>query len=207
MVSNSRAVRSGDQFILEGILATRNADGTLNVSPMGPVTDRDLRSFRLRPFQGSRTFTNLAENRHAVFHVTDDVGLVADAIAGRTLKPEVLQTTTADSEFNGLVLADACRWYGLQVEQLDTAKDRAEIDCRVIQSGRMRDFMGWNRASHAVLEAAILATRVHLLDVEELRRQLEALRLIVYKTASDRERRAMQVIEDHVCSVWQRDVS
>ena len=46
-------------LILEGIVTTRNADGSINVSPMGPLVDRGLTSFRFRPFQTSHTYQNL----------------------------------------------------------------------------------------------------------------------------------------------------
>ena len=40
----------------------------------------------------------------------------------------------------------------------------ATLHCQVVADGRLRDFLGFNRAKHAVVEAAILATRVAHLD-------------------------------------------
>ena len=62
-------------FILEGIVTTRNEDGTINVAPMGPVVDPAeaprITNLLLRPFQTSTTYANLARTRQGVFHVTD----------------------------------------------------------------------------------------------------------------------------------------
>ena len=51
----------------------------------------------------------------------------------------------------------------LQVRSLDDRNEPAEIVCEVVDRGRLRDFFGFNRAKHAVLEAAILATRTEFL--------------------------------------------
>ncbi len=69
-------------MILEGILTTLNADGSLNVSPMGPRVDEELSEILLRPFQTSTTYRNLKRTRQGVFHVTDDVELLAQAALG-----------------------------------------------------------------------------------------------------------------------------
>ena len=66
-------------MIVEGIVTTLNEDGSPNISPMGPVVDEALTRFRLRPFQTSTTFKNLKRTGEAVFHVVDDVELLAKA--------------------------------------------------------------------------------------------------------------------------------
>jgi hypothetical protein len=62
----------------------------------------------------------------------------------------------------------------------------------------LRDFFGFNRAKHAVLEAAILATRLHLLPLRDVESQLAALRVLVEKTAGPREREAFELIVRYV---------
>jgi hypothetical protein len=61
-----------------------------------------------------------------------------------------------------------------------------------------REFIGFNRARHAVLEAAILATRVHLLPAEQIRDELTRLRVPVEKTAGPREEEAWTMVENYV---------
>jgi len=70
-------------MILEGIVTSRNQQGELNIAPMGPVVDPEMTRFVLRPFQTSRTFSNLKETRCGVLHVVDDVLLLAKAAIGR----------------------------------------------------------------------------------------------------------------------------
>jgi hypothetical protein len=47
-----------------------------------------------------------------------------------------------------------------------------------------------NRARAAVLEAAILATRLHMLPPEKIEREIDYLKIAIDKTAGDAERRA-----------------
>lgn len=72
------------------------------------------------------------------------------------------------------------------------------MEARVVHSGRLRDFFGFNRAKHAVLEGAILATRTHLLPADEIRHEFDRLRVIVQKTAGAGEREAFELLENYV---------
>ena len=62
-------------MILEGLVTTLDADGRLNVAPMGPRVDAGFWTFALRPFRPSRTYANLLRHGEGVLHVTDDVTL------------------------------------------------------------------------------------------------------------------------------------
>jgi hypothetical protein len=182
-------------LILEGIVTTLNADGTLNVAPMGPIVDPSLRTLHLRPFTTSHTYANLERTRCGVFHVVDDVLLLARAAIDRwELPPETLPA----ERVAGRVLSAACRWYEFEIEQLLTTGSRADLTAKVVHSGRLRDFFGFNRAKHAVLEAAILATRVHILAPGDLRRQMTELRVQVDKTAGTQEREAFELLSRYI---------
>lgn len=182
-------------FILEGIVTTRNADGTTNVAPMGPIVDPaeapNITRLLLRPFQTSTTYANLARTRCGVFHVTDDVLLLARAAINRLDQPPATIPATV---VDGAVLADACRWFEFRVQSIDESQERTEIQAEVVHTGRLRDYVGLNRAKHAVLEAAILATRLHILPRSEILSQLQALRSPVQKTAGPREQEAFDLI-------------
>lgn len=191
-------------MILEGIVTSLNAAGELNIAPMGPIVDESLTWLHLRPFQTSQTFRNLQQRPHGVFHVVDDVLLLAKAAIG---KLDTIPETFAAEKVTGRVLASACRWYEFEFESLDTTHDRTDIRARVVHVGRLRDFFGFNRAKHAVLEAAILATRLHLLPRDEVERQLAALRSPVEKTAGPQELAAFQLVCDHVANFFASDHS
>ena len=68
-------------MILEGIVTTQSPVGLLNIAPMGPKipSDMNMGTFVLRPYQTSTTYQNLKGHGEGVFHVTDDVLLLAQA--------------------------------------------------------------------------------------------------------------------------------
>ena len=187
-----------DGRILEGIVTTRSADGSVNVSPMGPIVDDALDRLWLRPFQTSTTYRNLKRTGRGVFHITDDVELLAQAAVGQ---PSPLPRFTQSPAGDELILAEACRWYAFEIESLDDAEERTSIVARVTDRGRLREFLGFNRAKHAVLEAAILATRLHLLGAQEILAEFDRLQVAVDKTGAAAEQRAMAFLRAHVAQV------
>lgn len=188
-------------MILEGIVTTRNPDGSANIAPMGPkvllASDGSPRfdRFLLRPFKSSLTFQNIARERCGVLHVTDDVLLIARAAVPRTFSPPALRPA---ENVRGDILADCCRFYEFIVEEFDDSAERSSIEVRVVREGRVRDFFGLNRAKHAVVEAAILATRKHLLPPDELRDDFERLRPLVEKTGGPQEHEAFALLERYI---------
>lgn len=182
-------------MILESIVTTKNDDGSAKISPMGPLIDEEFKHFTLRPFQTSRTFQNLRRHGEGVMHVTDDVELFARAAVNQLAPPPRLIPA---EHVDGFVLGDACRWYAFRVTQLDDSQERAEIQCEVVATGRIRDFYGFNRAKHAVVEAAILATRVEFLPADQIRHEMERLRSPVVKTAGPSEQRAFDFLCEYI---------
>ena len=186
--------QSTDLLVLEGIVTTTNEDGSANISPMGPLVDREIQQLKLRPFHTSQTYRNLKRTGHGVLHVTDDVELIARAAIGQyEPPPHLLQVTE-----RGIILADACRWFAFRVITLDDAADRTTIRCEVVARGELRPFFGFNRAKHAVIEAAILATRVGILPAQQIRQEMERLGIPVQKTAGEQERRAFELLRAYV---------
>jgi hypothetical protein len=187
--------------ILEGIVTTKNEDGSPNVSPMGPLVEPDMTRFLLRPYRTSTTYQNLKRMGQGVLHVTDDVELLAHAAVNQlTTLPRLIPASRVD----GLILADACRWYAFQVAVLNDQQERTNIECVVVDQGTLRDFFGFNRAKHAVLEAAILATRVTLLPAEQIQAEMARLAIPVEKTAGPQERRAFDFLLHYITSALER---
>jgi hypothetical protein len=182
-------------MILEGIVTTLNTNGAVHVAPMGPIVDESLATLRLRPFKTSQTYANLNRTRFGVFHVVDDVLLLARSAVG--LLPEAPPTFPA-ARVPGAVLADGCRWYEFEVREIDDSNERAEMRAHVLNAGRVRDFFGFNRAKHAVLEAAILATRVHLIPRAEILSEFGRLKPAVAKTGGPNEIEAFAMLERFV---------
>ena len=186
-------------MILEGLLTTRGRDGRVNLAPMGPLVDAaGLAGSRLhfRPFQGSATYRNLRETGVGVFHTTDDALLIARAALGSVSDAPV-------SNIPGFPvprLIDCGRWRAFEVHDAVWG-ERADVPTRPVHEGRVRDLFGLNRAKAAVLEATILATRLHLLGRDEVLRQIDALRSPVEKTAGEAEREALAFVERY-CRSW-----
>src|SRR5262249_26540849 len=178
-------------MILEGLVTTRSPDGTPHLAPMGPRIEPGWRRILLRPFPTSQTYRNLRAHPEGVLHVTDDVLLLAKAALG---KAEVPAWRPAE-RVQGNVLTDACRFYEFVVRSIDESEQRVRIEAEVVHSGTQREFFGFNRARHAVLEAAILATRFHLLDLAEVAAEFAKLRVIVEKTGGPAELEAFAFLQ------------
>ncbi len=150
--------------------------------------------FTLRPFESSRTFENLIATRKAVIHVTDDVELFAKAAVDK-LDPEVAMQSVRPIEGTlWRVLRDCHRWFAVTIESIDGQGPRRDMRCRVEHSAVVRPFFGFNRAKHAVIEAAILATRTHLLSVESIDAELVRLQPLIDKTAGPAEQSAFEFL-------------
>jgi uncharacterized protein len=183
-------------MILEGIVTTVAPTGEVNVAPMGPRVDADMKRLELRPFRTAQTYWNLCKHGEGVFHVTDDVLLLAHtAVGGRQATAEELMPATT---VRGQILRGACRYYEFRVGRIDDRDERVSIDAEVVASGQLRDFFGFNRAKHAVVEAAILATRVHLLPRKDIEAEFRRLAVLVQKTGGAQEHEAFRYLEDYV---------
>ncbi|HEX6435128.1 MAG TPA: DUF447 domain-containing protein [Gemmatimonadales bacterium] len=180
-------------MILETIVTTMNSQGAINFAPMGVEWGEE--TIVLKPFLETTTFQNLRETQVAVVNITDDAMLFAQ---GAISSPQFPYVPAA--RVKGAVLEAACSWRELEVVAIDATPPRSRIDARVVHRGSRREYIGFNRARNAVLEAAILATRTHLLPREQIREEYARLQVIVDKTAGPREREAMQLLTQYVQS-------
>lgn len=179
-------------MILEALVTTLDAGGGPHLAPMGPRVTADFARFTLRPFPTSHTYQNLLRHGEGVLHVTDDALLLAKAAIGAV--GEIPAVRPAEC-VRGFVLADCCRFLEFVVRSVDASGERVNIEAEVVHSGRVRDFFGFNRAKHAVVEAAILATRLHILPLAEVRAEFAKLCVIVGKTGGPDEHTAMGLLE------------
>jgi hypothetical protein len=185
-------------MILEGIVTTVSPAGAVNIAPMGPIVDAGMEHFILRPYPTSQTCQNLLAHGEGVLHVTDDVLLLARAALGAV---DPLPALVAATLVRGFVLADACRFYEFRVRVVDTSEPRVRIDVDVVHQDRLRDFWGFNRGKHAVVEAAILATRTAFLPIREIEVEFQKFGAIVAKTGGPQESAAFQLLQEHLHKV------
>jgi uncharacterized protein len=180
--------------IIETVVTTINPDGTVNCGAMGVEWGEER--IVIKPYRGTRTLRNLRATGTAVVNVTDDILLFSQAALGDPHPP-----TRPAPTVEGAVLDDACSWREVRVEAIDDGAQRARVSTAVVGGGTGREFLGFNRARHAVLEASILASRAGLLAAEDLHAELRRLQVLVDKTAGPREREAMDYVMRHVHAV------
>lgn len=178
-------------MILEVIITTGNADGTTHVAPMGVHEADGL--VVVAPFRPSRTLDNLVRDGCAVMNLTDDVRVYAGSVTGRhdwPLCPAVHVPV--------MRLQDLLAHVELEVRRRDDDPQRPRFHCAATHRETHGPFRGFNRAQAAVLEAAILVSRLDRLPAEKVAREFEYLRIAVDKTAGRREREAWSWLADRI---------
>ena len=147
----------------------------------------------------------------------EDDGADADLIAGRqphrrrdalvadegaVLALQIFDGHHVIDDFDHTVAARHARRVERQrevtVAAIDANGPRARVTTHVVGRGTGREFLGFNRARHAVLEASIIASRARWLPAAEIRPELERLQVLVDKTAGPREHEAMELVRQHV---------
>jgi uncharacterized protein len=176
--------------VLETVVTTINPDGTINCAAMG--VEWGEQRIVIKPYRGTRTLRNLRATPAAVVNLTDDILLFSQAALGDPHPP-----TRPAAHVDGAILEDACSWREVRVEAIEDG-ERVRVNTEVVGGGSGREFLGFNRACHAVLEASIVASRARLLDAEDIRAELGRLQVLVDKTAGPREREAMAYVRSVV---------
>jgi len=199
-------------MVIEGILTTENADGSMHVAPIGPHVNSELSSWTLKPFQSSTTFANLRTTSRAVFHTVDDPLLMAAAVLGlcnsgvvSIADQEILSAgqwselvgAKCQSEL-GWVLNLTCGYFALSVTDWDVSAPRAIAECVLTDHQQIRPFWGWNRAKHSILELAIVFSRAHMLERTTIAEELNRHKIIIEKTAGPREMAAWELLRRHL---------
>lgn len=180
-------------MIREVIVTTQGIDNQVHIAPMGiHVYDEAL---IIMPFRPSRTLDNILASKQAVVNYTDDVRVFAGCLTGRRNWP-----LSAAERVQGKRLTHALAHAELELVRLEDEKVRPKLFCKVLHEVNHAPFRGFNRAQFAVLEAAILVSRLHLLPWDKIASELEYLRIGLEKTAGEREREAwqwlMQAVEE-----------
>jgi hypothetical protein len=182
-------------MIIESIVTTVDAEGRVNCAPMGVEWGDE--TIVLKPFLETATYRNVVATQAAVVNLIDDARVFARAAISNPEYPSRPATIV-----RGVVLVDGCSWRELSVRSIDSTPPRSRIEMAVVHRGVTREFIGFNRARHAVLEAAIYATRLHLLSREFIESEMARLQVIVDKTAGPDEQEAMALLADHMRKTW-----
>ena len=187
--------------IRETIVTTASAEGRAHLAPLGIIVEGA--EFVLAPFRPSTTLENLRAVPFAVANYTDDVRIFAGCLTGRRDWP-----VTAAEKIPVPRLAAALAHAELAVVRVAEDEQRPRFHCRVVHRRTHSPFEGFNRAQAAVIEAAILASRLDFLSREKIEREIEYLRIAVEKTAGPAEQEAwgwlMEKIRGHYAAAAPR---
>ncbi len=185
-------------MIRETLVVTRRADGGAHVAPMGAqsVTLPDgAEGVLLQPFRPSATLDNLLRWPYATLNHVDDVRLFAGCLTGRRDWPACAAERIACAR-----LECALAHEELQVERIEADPQRPRFVLRLLARASHAPFPGFNRAKAAVIEAAILVSRLHLLPPDKVVREIEYLRIALDKTAGTEEIEAWGWLMEAVAS-------
>ena len=181
-------------MIRESIIITQSRTGAVHIAPIGLIEEGG--HLVIAPFRPSLTLDNLRENPFAVANYTDDVLVFAGCLTGRREWP-----TKPATKVPGAVLEQALAHAELQVIDVKEDELRPRFRCAVVHEETHRPFRGFNRAQAAVIEAAILVSRLHMLPADKIDREIGYLQIAIDKTAGPRERQAwdwlMEKVAEH----------
>lgn len=178
-------------MIYETVVTTMNADGSVHIAPFG-VREEEGRVL-IAPFRPSASLDNLLRTRCAVVNLTDDVRIFAGAVTGRREWPTMRAQT-----IEGFVLQSVLAHRELELVEVRDNELRPELLFRVVREELHAPFRGFNRAQAAVLEGAVLVSRLHMLPPEKIASEMDYLRIAVEKTAGERERQAWNWLVERI---------
>lgn len=187
-------------MIYEAVVSTRDAAGAAHFTPMGYRLDGD--TVTLAPFVPSTTLENLRREPYAVINVTDDVSVIAGCLTGHRTWPVI-----AAENVPGFRLAEVLAHRELTVTDCEDDAVRPTFRLATVAEQSHRAPRGYNRAQSAVLEAAILFTRLDWLDPVKVAREIAYLQIAVEKTAGPRERTAWQWLTAAIQAHERHDIS
>ena len=165
--------------IFETIVTVRSQERT-QVTPLGVRWQGDW--VLLAPFRPSLTLDLLLQSRVAVINFTDDVRVFAGCIVGRRDWPLVPAT-----RIDGVRLASCLAHEEIELVEFVDDAQRPQLRCRSVHLETHAPFRGFNRAQAAVVEAAILVSRLSILPAGKLEAELEYLKIAIDKTAGEPE--------------------
>lgn len=181
-------------YIRETIVTTIDADGVAHIAPLGIIQQDD--GWVIAPFRPSKTLENLAAIPYAVANYTDDMLVFAGCLTGRKDWP-----TVAIENCPVPRLECALSHSVLHVESISDDGLRPRHFCKVVAEATHAPFTGLNRAKAAVLELAILVSRLHMLPPEKIDAEIAYLTIAIEKTAGADEQQAwswlMERVKDH----------
>lgn len=170
-------------YIRECIVTTADKDGKVHIAPLGIIAEDD--GWIIAPFRPSTTLDNLTQIPFAVASYTDDVRIFAGCLTGRRDWPLAPVDGCAVPRLRAALAHSV-----LQVVSVDDDGVRPRHFCRVVSEASHAPFTGLNRARAAVLELAILVSRLGMLPRDKIEMEIGYLAIAIEKTAGPEEQEA-----------------
>lgn len=177
--------------IFETVVTTRNADGSPHIAPMG--IRRNGTQVVIAPFRPSSTLSNLEREQVAVVNFTDDVRVFAGPMTGHADWPVVAAEVPGGLRLHNALAHAEARVVAVRDDDL-----RPELHCEILCERTHAPFPGFNRAQSAVIEAAILVSRLDRLPADKVDSEMAYLAIAIDKTAGERELQAWQWLQAHI---------
>ena len=181
-------------MIYETIVSTLNEQGDVHVTPFGIRMQNSL--VVISPYKPSSTLQNILTSGHAVLNLTDDVRVFAGALVGR----QVWSLLPAE-HVTGYRLSDALAHKELKLVKVEDDLVRPQLFLEVVHMAQHAPFQGFNRAQAAVIELAVLVSRLKRLPMEKIQQEMDYLQIAIKKTAGERELEAwswlVEAVENH----------
>jgi len=171
-------------MIHETIVTTAAADGRPHIAPMGVRREGDY--VLLAPFKPSSTLENIVSSGVAVVNYTTDVRIFAGCVTNAARD----WPTVRASRVAGVRLAAPLAHDELELEDVSDDAQRPVLKMRRVHQETHAPFTGFNRAQSAVVEGAILVSRLFMLSAEKIDAEMAYLQIAIDKTAGDAERTA-----------------
>lgn len=169
----------------------------VHIAPLGLIEDGD--GWVIAPFRPSTTLDNLRTTPFAVASFTEDVLVFAGCLTGNKHWP--IRPAT---EVPGAVIDGALAHAELAVKRVEEDEVRPRFHCCVVRTETHAPFLGFNRAQAAVIETAILASRLKMLPREKVEQELAYLQIAVEKTAGPREHAAWRLLVEKIEDFYKR---
>ncbi len=186
-------------MIFETIITTVNQSGEPHVAPFGVRYESDL--IVISPFKPSSTLENILSTRYAVMNLTDDVRVFAGTIVGKP-HPELLPAQLV----SGVRLASSLAHHELRLEKVEEDDpQRPRLYLRSIHHANHAPFKGFNRAQAAVIELAVLVSRLHMLSREKVEAELKYLQIAIDKTAGEHELEAWSWLQEKMANFYTKE--
>ncbi len=185
-------------MIRESVVTTVDAQGRVHIAPLGLTAEGN--KWVIAPFRPSTTLDNLRAVPFAIANYIDDVRIFAGCLTGRRDWPLV-----ATENFAVPRLLAALTHAELSVAYIEEHEQRPRFHCRVVKQVQHAPFEGMNRAKAAVLELAVLSSRLDFLPHEKIETEIAYLQIAIDKTAGPEEAEAwswlMEKVQKHYADV------